>query len=66
MVFQVSMYPNIHDIQVSTYPSIHLSKYPKKCSIQDIQVSGYQKKVVSTHTYSRVVQICSCPLKLIN
>jgi hypothetical protein len=41
----VSKYPCIHDIQVSTYPSTYL----KKISIQDIQVSGYQKKVVSVH-----------------
>ena len=34
------------------YPStIHLSKYTKKIGIQDIQVSRYQKKVVSTHPY---------------
>merc|ERR1712051_415172 len=51
---QVFMYPKKMDIHVSKYawyPSIQLSKYPKKISIQDIHVSGYQKKVVSTHPY---------------
>ena len=43
---QVSMYPSMHDIQVSKYPSIQ-----KKISFQDIHVSGYQKKVVSSHPY---------------
>ena len=45
------MYPSIHVSKYPWYPSIHLSKYPKKIGIQDIQVSGYQKKVVSTHPY---------------
>ena len=56
-IIQVSMYPKKLDIHVSNYPCIQvcmISKYPiiqvsKKISIQDIQVSGYQKKVVSTH-----------------
>ena len=59
---QVSMYPKKTDIHVSKYPCIHvsmiskypliqLSNYPKKIGIQDIQVSGYQKKVVSVHPY---------------
>ena len=51
---QVSMYPKKMDIHVSAYPSMHdirVSDYPsieKKISIQDIHVSGYKKKVVST------------------
>ena len=47
----ISMYPSIHVSKYAWYPSIQLSKYPKKISIQDIHVSGYQKKVVSTHPY---------------
>ena len=46
----ISMYPSIHDIQVSNYPSIQ-----KKIGIQDIQISGYQKKVVSVHPYLRLI-----------
>ena len=45
------MYPSIHVSKYAWYPSIQLSRYPKKISIQDIHVSGYQKKVVSTHPY---------------
>ena len=63
---QVSMYPKKTDIHVSKYPCIQISmiskypliqvsNYPKKISIQDIQVSGYQKKVVSTHPYIYMV-----------
>ena len=43
---QVSMYPNIHDIQVSTYPSIQRKSVSKIFKYPDIR-----KKVVSTHPY---------------
>ena len=44
--FDFSSFPAAKDFLVMflNYPSIQ-----KKISIQDIQVSGYQKKVVSTH-----------------
>ena len=45
------MYPSIHVSMISKYPLIQVSNYPKKIGIQDIQVSGYQKKVVSVHPY---------------
>ena len=48
---RISMYPYIHVSKYPWYPSIQLSKYPKKIGIQDIQISGYQKKVVSVHPY---------------
>ena len=47
------MYPKQGVSMVSNYPSIH-----------DIQVSGYQKKVVSTHPFiqskKKRTKICTC------